>query len=226
MFDFATPIDRHGTPVQRRWDYIADRFGSADLLPFTISDMIFATAPCIRSVAAAPPQLACWAQPLAAERIFSARCATGISNVSTPPSTPATAVMALRYLHGGAADPPMVRTGRLRGDPYPAYDAFYKVILANQRQLLACPLHKAGDDWCCDMAHLRPLLARPQTKIPLLCSPHNPTGKVWRRDELQQMAELCERHDVRVISDGSTWTWSGGTPPYAVERWRPAAGPC
>ena len=82
---------------------------------------------------------------------------------------------------------------------------------------MACPLHKAGDDWRCDMAHLEALLARPQTKILLLCSPHNPTGKVWRRDELQQMAELCERHDVRVISDEIHMDMVWGTPPYAVE---------
>ncbi len=46
MFDFATPINRHGTWCTQ-WDYVADRFGAADLLPFTISDMDFATAPCI-----------------------------------------------------------------------------------------------------------------------------------------------------------------------------------
>ncbi len=45
-FDFATPIDRHGTWCTQ-WDYVADRFGAADLLPFTISDMDFATAPCV-----------------------------------------------------------------------------------------------------------------------------------------------------------------------------------
>lgn len=45
-FDFATPIDRHGTWCTQ-WDYVADRFGHADLLPFTISDMDFATAPCV-----------------------------------------------------------------------------------------------------------------------------------------------------------------------------------
>nr|VUD30721.1 cystathionine beta-lyase [Raoultella sp. NCTC 9187] len=46
MFDFSTPVDRHGTWCTQ-WDYVADRFGTADLLPFTISDMDFATAPCI-----------------------------------------------------------------------------------------------------------------------------------------------------------------------------------
>ena len=46
MFDFSTVVDRHGTWCTQ-WDYVADRFGAPDLLPFTISDMDFATAPCI-----------------------------------------------------------------------------------------------------------------------------------------------------------------------------------
>ncbi|VTP67438.1 aspartate aminotransferase [Leclercia adecarboxylata] len=45
------------------------------------------------------------------------------------------------------------------------------------------------------------MLAQPQNKILLLCSPHNPTGKVWTRDELTTMADLCARHGVAVISD-------------------------
>lgn len=42
---------------------------------------------------------------------------------------------------------------------------------------------------------------RAESKILLLCSPHNPTGKVWMREELEAMAERCQRHGVRVISD-------------------------
>lgn len=44
MFDFSQEVDRRGTWCTQ-WDYVADRFGEADLLPFTISDMDFATAP-------------------------------------------------------------------------------------------------------------------------------------------------------------------------------------
>lgn len=51
------------------------------------------------------------------------------------------------------------------------------------------------------MAKLEAALARPESKILLLCSPQNPTGKVWTRDELETMSTLCERHGVRVISD-------------------------
>ncbi|KGQ13157.1 Protein MalY [Beauveria bassiana D1-5] len=83
----------------------------------------------------------------------------------------------------------------------PAYDAFYKAIEGNQRQVLSAPLQKTADGWRCNMAELEALLARPECKVMLLCSPHNPTGKVWTRAELELMADLCERHGVRVISD-------------------------
>ncbi len=51
IYDFDRVVDRHGTYCTQ-WDYVADRFGHADLLPFTISDMDFATAPCIRQTLA------------------------------------------------------------------------------------------------------------------------------------------------------------------------------
>lgn len=83
----------------------------------------------------------------------------------------------------------------------PAYDAFYKAIEGNQRQVRAVGLEKRADGWFCDMVALEKALSRPESKILLLCSPQNPTGKVWTRDELETMAELCQRHGVKVISD-------------------------
>jgi cystathionine beta-lyase len=52
----------------------------------------------------------------------------------------------------------------------------------------------------------------------LLCSPQNPTGKVWTRDELTQMAELCERYDVAVISDEIHMDMVWGESSHAVDR--------
>ncbi len=63
------------------------------------------------------------------------------------------------------------------------------------------PLEKTATGWVSDLAALEAVLSLPETKILLLCSPHNPTGKVWTREELEAMAMLCERHGVRVISD-------------------------
>lgn len=83
----------------------------------------------------------------------------------------------------------------------PAYDAFYKAIEGNQRTVMPVALEKQPDGWFCDMGKLEAVLAKPECKIMLLCSPQNPTGKVWTCDELEIMADLCERHGVRVISD-------------------------
>ena len=58
---------------------------------------------------------------------------------------------------------------------------------------------------------LEAALSQPQNRILLLCSPQNPTGKVWTREELQTMAALCAKHNVRVISDEihMDMTWDG-----------------
>ncbi|EJF31480.1 MULTISPECIES: MalY/PatB family protein [Enterobacteriaceae] len=201
MFDFSVPVDRHGTWCTQ-WDYVADRFGAADLLPFTISDMDFPTAPCI----------------LAA---LQKRLAHGVLGYSRWKNDDFLSAIAHWYLQrfGSSIDPEsvvygpsviymvsqLVRQWSQPGDGVlihtPAYDAFYKAIEGNQRQVLSAPLHKTAEGWHCDMTELETLLARPECKIMLLCSPHNPTGKVWTREELTTMAELCARHGVQVISD-------------------------
>ncbi len=118
---------------------------------------------------------ACWATAAGSTRIFLGALRHWYQQRFNAAIDTATAVYGPSVIYMAAQ---LIRQWSVPGDYVvthtPAYDAFYKVILANQRQLLACPLQKAGDDWRCDMAHLEALLARPQTKILLLCSPHNP----------------------------------------------------
>ncbi|MFX4315646.1 aminotransferase class I/II-fold pyridoxal phosphate-dependent enzyme, partial [Enterobacter sp. 63] len=83
----------------------------------------------------------------------------------------------------------------------PAYDAFYNAINGNQRTVVPVAMEKDATGWQGNMAALEAALARPENKILLLCSPQNPTGKVWTREELHNMAELCARYEVAVISD-------------------------
>jgi cystathionine beta-lyase len=201
MFDFSVPVDRHGTWCTQ-WDYVADRFGAADLLPFTISDMDFPTAPCILEA-------------------LQKRLAHGVLGYSRWKNDDFLSAIAHWYQQrfGSTINPEsvvygpsviymvsqLIRQWSQPGDGVlihtPAYDAFYKAIEGNKRQVLSASLQKTADGWQCDMAELEALLARPECKVMLLCSPHNPTGKVWTRTELELMAELCERHGVRVISD-------------------------
>ena len=201
MFDFSTPVDRHGTWCTQ-WDYVADRFGTADLLPFTISDMDFPTAPCIldalnHRIAHGVFGYSRWKHDdflSAISHWFATRFNARIDNDAIVYG-PSVIYMASEMIRQWSApgDAVLIHT--------PAYDAFYKAIEGNQRQVLAAPLQKTANGWRCDMQQLEALLARPECQIMLLCSPHNPTGKVWSRDELVNMAQLCARHNVRVISD-------------------------
>ncbi|HBC5673810.1 TPA: MalY/PatB family protein [Citrobacter koseri] len=201
MFDFSKVVDRHGTWCTQ-WDYVADRFGAPDLLPFTISDMDFATAPCILEA-------------------INQRLAHGVLGYSRWKNDEFLGAIAHWFAtrHHSTVDPQsivygpsviymvseLIRQWSSVGEGVvihtPAYDAFYNAIEGNQRTVMPVALQKNADGWHCDMAALEAMLARPESKILLLCSPQNPTGKVWTRDELETMAELCHRHGVRVISD-------------------------
>lgn len=213
MFDFSTVIDRHGTWCTQ-WDYVADRFGDADLLPFTISDMDFATAPCI--IDALSKRLSHgvfgysrWKNDEflpAIARWYAQRFHTPIetnSIVYGPSVIYMVAEMIRQWSQPG--DGVVVHT--------PAYDAFFKTIEGNQRNVVGIPLEKQDGQWFCDMSKLEAALSQPQNSVLLLCSPQNPTGKVWTREELQTMAALCAKHNVRVISDEihMDMTWAGHT---------------
>ncbi|MFJ8885011.1 MalY/PatB family protein [Streptomyces sp. NPDC102402] len=192
-YGFGTPVDRHGTWCTQ-WDYVEDRFGVPDLLPFTISDMDFETAPEV--MAALRGRLdhgvlgySRWRQDdflSAVVHWYATRHTTAIDPeaIVYAPSVVYQLSQLLR-LWSRPGDGVVAHT--------PMYDAFPKTVAAHGRRLRECPL----DDW----VELERLLALPDTAVLLLCSPHNPTGRVWSADELNRMARLCERHGVAVVSD-------------------------
>ncbi|MGB9095362.1 MalY/PatB family protein [Erwinia sp.] len=201
MFDFDRVIDRHGSWCTQ-WDFVADRFGHADLLPFTISDMDFATAPCIISalqqrVTHGVLGYSRWQHQdflSAISHWYQQRFAVSVDHQQIVYGASVIYMVAQMIRHwSSSGDAVLIHT--------PAYDGFYKVIEGNDRQVLSLPLQREGAEWQCDMVALEALLSREECKIMLLCSPHNPTGKVWRRAELQQMSDLCQRHGVLTISD-------------------------
>lgn len=71
---------------------------------------------------------------------------------------------------------------------------------------MASPLQRVDLDersftYRMDFEDIERLAADPSNKLLILCNPHNPTGRVWSRDELEKLADICRRHGVRVISD-------------------------
>ncbi|MFF5510702.1 MalY/PatB family protein [[Kitasatospora] papulosa] len=192
-YDFDTVIDRRGTWCVQ-WDGVADRFGVDGLLPFTISDMDFETAP----------------EVLAALR---ARLDHGVLGYTTWQQDDFLSAVAHWYGTRYGAD---LDTGRLVYGPSvlsqlsqllqmwtsegegvvvhtPTYDGFRKAVLGLGRELRGVPLG--------DTEVLERELARADAKVLVLCSPHNPTGRVWTEAELREMAELARRHGAAVISD-------------------------
>ena len=84
----------------------------------------------------------------------------------------------------------------------PVYHPFYSYIPMAGRQVVTCPLvPDAAGRWSLDLDRLEAALARPDVTAYLLCSPHNPTGTVFDREELLAVAALAERHRVRMIVD-------------------------
>lgn len=83
----------------------------------------------------------------------------------------------------------------------PVFFEFKQVIRKNGRKLSKNPLILEGSQYRMDFADLEAKAADPRNKILILCNPHNPIGRVWTREELAQVDEICRRHNVRVIAD-------------------------
>ncbi|MFC4138130.1 MULTISPECIES: MalY/PatB family protein [unclassified Microbacterium] len=83
----------------------------------------------------------------------------------------------------------------------PAYYPFYRGILSNGRTVVGNPLVLRDGRWRLDLEDLEAKAKDPRNKVLLFCSPHNPTGRVWERDELEAVARIALENDLIVISD-------------------------
>ena len=82
----------------------------------------------------------------------------------------------------------------------PVYHPFLKAPGYHDQRLLTVPLHRDNGCWVWHRDELEAAIT-PDTRLLLLCSPHNPTGRVYRREELQELGEIAERHDLIICSD-------------------------
>lgn len=83
----------------------------------------------------------------------------------------------------------------------PAYNCFFSSIRNNGCQLDSNPLINSYGRFTIDYDNLERLAADPRAKVLILCNPHNPSGRVWTRDELTRIGDICLRNDVFVIAD-------------------------
>ncbi|MBR4467699.1 MAG: aminotransferase class I/II-fold pyridoxal phosphate-dependent enzyme, partial [Clostridia bacterium] len=85
----------------------------------------------------------------------------------------------------------------------PVYNIFVNSTVNNGCRVLESPLVYDPDavSYAVDFDDLEKKLADPQTSLMILCNPHNPVGKIWDRETLARVGELCEKHHVTVVSD-------------------------
>ena len=199
--DFDQVIDRTGT-YSTQWDYAQDRFGRADVLPFSISDTDFSVPEEVQQAL-----LGRMAHPIYGYTRWNHEDFKG-SVVRWFNRTPGSDVRSEWVLYSPSVIFSSATIIRLMSEPgdqvvtlTPMYDAFYGLIRGNERKLRVVRLASAQNDYEIDWDDLESALAEPRSRVMLLTNPHNPTGKVFTRFELERIVGLCHDHDVFLISD-------------------------
>ncbi len=83
----------------------------------------------------------------------------------------------------------------------PVYNVFYNSVQNNGRHLLESPLVYKNGEYSIDFDDLEAKLSDPQTTMMILCNPHNPVGKIWDKETLGRIGDLCVKYNVLVLSD-------------------------
>lgn len=83
----------------------------------------------------------------------------------------------------------------------PCYNIFYNSIINNGRNIVSNDLVYENGEYHIDFIDLDKKLSNPQTSMMILCNPHNPIGKIWTKEELEQIGFLAKKHNVIVVSD-------------------------
>ncbi|WP_288762776.1 MalY/PatB family protein [uncultured Lacticaseibacillus sp.] len=193
-------VDRHGTNSEK-WDGLQAEFGATDLLPLWIADMEFAAPQAVRDT-------------------LVARVTTGVYGYSfTPDSYYAALADWMQRRHGVTIQSDWVRltTGIVKalymmvdwltapGAPVavmePVYYPFMHAIEDQGRKVVSANLQWGESGWQIDFDELEQVLAVNHPRLLILCSPHNPVGRIWTADELRRVLSIAEKHDVIVVAD-------------------------
>ena len=195
-YDFDELINRRGTNSYK-WDSAA----KADVLPLWVADMDFRTAPAITEALSRRVSHGIFGYTRVPEAYYQA-VTTWFSRrhgwhmrkewmIYTSGVVPAISAIIKALARPG--DKVLVQT--------PVYNCFFSSIRNNACEAACSPLLRTGDTYQMDFDDLERKAADPKVKIMLLCNPHNPAGRVWTREELTRMGEICLRHDVTVVAD-------------------------
>ncbi|NLL52254.1 MAG: pyridoxal phosphate-dependent aminotransferase [Peptococcaceae bacterium] len=199
-YDFDTVIDRRNTN-SLKYDFTRERGLPEDVLPLWVADMDFP----------APPEVLAAMQKAVSHGIF------GYSEVKDAYYEALTSWFAARFGYTFTARDVVktpgivfalaaaVRAFTKPGDSVliqtPVYYPFYTVICDNGRKLVTNPLRYESGAYSMDFEDFEHKIKSENVKLFILCSPHNPVGRVWTRRELDTLHAICKKYKVLVLSD-------------------------
>ncbi|WDP88280.1 MAG: pyridoxal phosphate-dependent aminotransferase [Desulfobacter sp.] len=203
-WNFDEIIDRSGTNSMK-WEpgILADRFGKgkSELLPFWVADMDFYCAPVIQDAMEKRMAHGIFGYTIqdpghnkALIHWYRRRHNWMIKNewiVNTPGIVPAVHYLVQRFSSPG--DKVLIQP--------PVYYPFASAIRANGRRISENPLKNQDGRYGMDFEDLEEKAKDPRVKLAILCSPHNPVGRVWTREELARFGDICIRNNIMVFAD-------------------------
>lgn len=217
QYDFDTPIDRTHT-WSIKHDFKKENGKADDILPLWVADMDFRSPDSVVEALKKAVDHGIFCYSRADESYFDAVAAwyQKRHHLTLQPEwmtcTPGI-VFALSIA---------VRAFTQEGDAVliqpPVYHPFSRAILRNKRTLVENPLVLKDGHYEMDLEELEQKVLDEHVKLMILCNPHNPVGRVWTREELTALADICLRHHVYVISDEihGDFVWQGHEQtPYA-----------
>lgn len=195
-YDFDKLISRRGTD-----SYKWDSTNSEEVLPMWVADMDFHTAPAVVNALRCRVEHGIFGYTRVPDSYyeavtdwFSRRHGWEIDRewmIYTSGVVPAVSAIIKALTTPG--DKVLVQT--------PVYNCFFSSIRNNGCEIVSSPLQKTGDTYRIDFDDLEQKVADEKVKVMLLCNPHNPVGRVWTREELIRIGDICLRYDVTVVSD-------------------------
>lgn len=196
-YDFNTIIPRRGTNCVK-WDEAAE-----GELPLWVADMDFETAPCVKQAVIQRANHGVYAYNLIPDAFYDAITWWNSHRHAWAPRREW-----MLYTSGVVPAFSAIIQALVRPDEKvifftPAYNCFFSSVRNNGSQAVEFPLtwHPADERYTVDFEELERVIAAERPRLFLFCNPHNPTGRVWTREELVQVANLCARYSVILLSD-------------------------
>ena len=197
-YNFDEIIDRGGNR-SAKYDERAKKFGTADVIPLWVADMDFRTAQPIIDACVAKAQEGIWGYTTRPDSYFEAVQQWEMRRKGWTPDislmswslgvVPSLSAIVKLFSHDG--DKILIQT--------PVYSEFYDVAETWGREVVENPLVEEDGKWNIDFDDFAEKVK--QCRIFLLCNPQNPVGRVWGREELRKMAELCVESGTLLVSD-------------------------